>query len=182
MHMNVLETNEIETASFGESRAPAKNLTVWLVDDRKDLRHMFAILLEKEGGFRCAGQFEDTGALLSFLSLHTPPDIILLDINLGSRNGLDALRTIKFVSPSTRVFIFTTFWDPEHYVRALRDGASGFLLKSTEIGAVARTLRRPDFAYPARFVAAAPRRPEHALPWWQRSARFLGSVLSGLLA
>jgi DNA-binding NarL/FixJ family response regulator len=182
MHMNVLETNEIETtSSASESRGTAKTLTVWLVDDRKDIRQLLAVLLEKQGGFRCACQFGDSDALLSFLSRHAPPDIILLDINLGSRNGLDALRTIKFVSPSTRVFILTTFWDPEHYVRALRDGASGFLVKSTEISDIARTLRRLDSAYPARFVTA-PARPELSLAWWQRSIRFLSGVLSALLA
>ena len=182
MRMNILEMNEIKTDSISESRVAEANLTVWLVDDRKDIRQMIATLLEREGGFRCAGQFEDTNALLSFLALHTPPDIILLDINLGSRNGLDALRTIKFVSPCTRVFILTTFWDSQYYVRAFREGASGFLLKTTDIREIAKTLRRREPALPMHLACANPTLPERKLPLWQRSVQFLSGVLGSIVA
>src|SRR5262245_58904058 len=143
MHSNVLEIDETKTALRSISKAAKNELTVWLVDDRQDIRELYALLLEKQGGFRCSEQFGDPEALLSFLSRHPVPDIILLDINMGPFNGLDAIRTIKFVSPLTRVFMLTTCADPERRDRALREGASGFLLKSAPIEEISQALRRP---------------------------------------
>ena len=88
--------------------------------------------------------------------------------------------------------MLTTCGDPEHRDRALRDGASGFLLKSTPIEEISTALRRPDAPLQA---VARPERPSFAeqttpnaksrqaplaqpeLGWWQRSARFLSDKL-----
>jgi len=87
MHLNVLETNEMEMTAPSEPGSAAKNLTVWLVDDRVDLREMMARLLELHGGFRCTRQFSAPDALLSFLARHEGPDILLLDIQMGTTMG-----------------------------------------------------------------------------------------------
>lgn len=88
MHLNVLEVDEVETTTRSFLKSAKKELTVWLVDDRPDIRQLYALLLEKQGGFRCSQQFGDPESLLSFLSRHPVPDIILLDINMGHTTGL----------------------------------------------------------------------------------------------
>ncbi len=71
------------------------------------------------------------------------PDVILLDVQMGDRNGLDAVRPIKSLTRSTRVLMFTTCNNPEWRQRALYEGASDYLLKSYEMERVAARIRCP---------------------------------------
>ena len=74
------------------------------------------------------------------LATETPPDALLLDINLGKKSGLDAIRPIKSCAPVTHVLMFTTFFDRELECQALEAGASGFLLKSYDVQEIVRLI------------------------------------------
>jgi len=127
----------------GSAPAPAPNVRVWLVDDNDQLRTMVADLLTKSGGIECARHFSSPDALLSELASKPGPDVILLDVQMGDRNGLDAVRPIKSLTRSTRVLMFTTCFNPEWRARALGDGASGYLLKTEQLEKVAARIRCP---------------------------------------
>jgi DNA-binding NarL/FixJ family response regulator len=125
----------------GSTPAAAPNVRVWLVDDNDQLRLMVADLLTRHGGIDCARHFSSPDALLSELASKPGPDVILLDVQMGDRNGLDAVRPIKSLTRSTRVLMFTTCYNPEWRARALDDGASGYLLKSDAMENVAARIR-----------------------------------------
>lgn len=57
-------------------------------------------------------------------------DVVLLDICLGSANGIDLCGRIKKVNPDAHILFFSTFQSQSIIVRALRSGAAGYLLKS----------------------------------------------------
>src|SRR6185369_16501186 len=81
-------------------------------------------------------------SILEALSRETAPDIILLDIQMGEHNGLDAIRAIKALAPETHVLMLTTFAAPDARERAFREGASDFMLKSWPIPEVAAHIRQ----------------------------------------
>jgi DNA-binding NarL/FixJ family response regulator len=116
---------------------------VWLVDDNDQLRTLLAEVLGNQEGIECARHFSSPDALLSELASKPGPDVILLDVQMGDRNGLDAVRPIKSLTRSTRVLMFTTCNNPEWRKRALHDGASDYLLKSYALDKVADRIRCP---------------------------------------
>src|SRR5258706_4275265 len=83
------------TVSTGTAESLTPNVRVWLVDDNDQLRTLVAEMLGRENGIECARHFSSPDALLSELASKPGPDVILLDVQMGDRNGLDAVRPIK---------------------------------------------------------------------------------------
>jgi DNA-binding NarL/FixJ family response regulator len=94
------------SSANGSSR---RILRVWVVDDNAALRELFARLLTKQPGIRCTRQFPSAEAVLATLAEERPPDMILLDINLGGQSGLSAIRPIKQLAPAVKVLMLTMF-------------------------------------------------------------------------
>jgi DNA-binding NarL/FixJ family response regulator len=115
---------------------------IWLVDDNASFRSLLANLLDAQVDFKCERQFPSPPSILEALSRETAPDIILLDIQMGEHNGLDAIRPIKALAPETHVLMLTTFAAPDARERAFREGASDFMLKSCSIPEVAAHVRQ----------------------------------------
>ena len=141
-------THDRKTISglFGPTSAVARRLKrVWLVDDDAAFRELMMNLLAKSDGIECDHGFGSAELLLFSLARETPPHTILLDVNLRDRNGIDFIQPIKALAPATRVFMFTTFFDPEHAKRALRSGAAGFLLKSASIEEILDRITQSQF-------------------------------------
>ena len=143
--LNVQATKDLEFASPGSDGGAiaAPPIRLWLVDDNDRLRNTVAELLARIEGIECDRSFSSATAALSALASKTGPDVILLDIQMGSENGLDAVRPIKSLSRNTRVFMFTTLADEYAKVRARENGASGFLLKRYPIEEIVQTIRKP---------------------------------------
>ena len=60
------------------------------------------------------------------------PDVLLLDLSMPDLDGIEATAQVRVVSPDTRVVVFTSFSDRDRIVRALDNGAIGYLLKDAE--------------------------------------------------
>jgi len=108
-------------------------IRVLLVDDQALLRAGFRALIEAEDDLDVVGEAGDGEAAVE-VARQTQPDIVLMDIRMPRVDGLEATRLIS-AEPTlaeTRVIILTTFELDEYVFDALRNGASGFLLKDTE--------------------------------------------------
>jgi DNA-binding NarL/FixJ family response regulator len=108
-------------------------IRVLLVDDQALLRAGFRALIDAEDDLEVVGEAGD-GAAAVEVARQTSPDIVLMDIRMPKVDGLEATRQIS-VDPQlagTRVIILTTFELDEYVFEALRNGASGFLVKDTE--------------------------------------------------
>lgn len=123
----------------GESLSPIR---IWLVDDSENYRVLLASLLSVEPGLEVARQFSSPEGLLKALAHETAPDVILLDIQMGPCNGLDAIRPIKALARHTHVLMLTTFAEPEARERAFREGASNFMVKSWTPSRIALHIRQ----------------------------------------
>lgn len=126
-----------------ESDASSTPVRVWLVDDNENVRTLVAEMLSLQGGIECARHFSSPDALLSALASKPGPDVILLDVQMGERNGLDAVRPIKSLTRSTRVLMFTSCFNRDWRERAFGEGASDYLLKSYAMERVAARIRNP---------------------------------------
>jgi DNA-binding NarL/FixJ family response regulator len=114
---------------------------VWLVDDNARFRSLLGGILNEEG-FECDRGFSNPDEALAALKRETPPDMILLDIEMGKHNGLDAIRPFKLAAKETHVLMLTTFASPGARERAFREGASDFMLKSWRPDQIAMHMRR----------------------------------------
>jgi DNA-binding NarL/FixJ family response regulator len=140
--IGVLDSTRIVSTTSANRLNDTAPIRIWLVDDNSCLRELLANLLNGEGGFECERQFSSPTPLLKALSREAGPDVILLDIQMGAENGLDAIRPIKALAPNTHVLMLTTFGPPETRQQAFRDGASDFLMKSWTFDAIALHIRR----------------------------------------
>jgi DNA-binding NarL/FixJ family response regulator len=106
-------------------------IRVVVADDQALVRTGIRKILESEPDIEVVGEAED-GQAAAHLARSHHPDVVLMDIRMPKLNGLDATAAIiKESGDSTRVVILTTFDLDEYVYRALRAGASGFLLKTS---------------------------------------------------
>jgi DNA-binding NarL/FixJ family response regulator len=101
--------------------------TVVLVDDQALVRDGLRLILEL-AGIEVVGEAAD-GAQAVPLVLEMRPDVVLMDLRMPVMDGVEATRRIVASGAPSRVVVLTTFEGEEHAYRALRVGATGYLLK-----------------------------------------------------
>jgi len=103
-------------------------IKVLLADDQALVRSGFRMILEARDDFDVIGEAEN-GREAVELATVTSPDVILMDVRMPELDGVEATRLILGAGSPARVLILTTFDLDEYVVRAIRAGASGFMLK-----------------------------------------------------
>src|SRR5215471_2312345 len=127
----------METQAVNQNDAPIRIL---LVDDHVILRQGLSLMLNEEDDFEVVGDVGDGKAALEFaLELH--PEIVLLDIFLGTSNGLDVAKQLLRSCPETRIVLFSGFEDEELLLDAIRIGVHGYLQKKLSIEELQSALR-----------------------------------------
>ena len=121
-------------------------ITVLLVDDHALIRKGFRLILDAEPDIQIIGEASD-GTMAVSMASALLPDVVLMDVRMPARDGIEATRDITSAGLRSKVLILTTF-DLDDYVYAgLRAGASGFLLKDTQpddLVAAIRTIAAGD--------------------------------------
>ena len=105
------------------------DLRVLLVDDHKILRRGLRGVIEEEHPSADFGEAEDSHAALEQI-YKGKWDLVLLDVNIPGRSGLDVLQEIKQVAPETPVLVISAYPEEEFAVRALKLRAAGYLTKT----------------------------------------------------
>ena len=101
-----------------------------MVDDEEVFRSVLVDRLNMDPSISALG-YESCESLLESLSKgEPPPDVILLDILLGGMNGLQGLGKIRRVAPDCRIVMLTGSSNDQDVVRAMKDGAFGFVQKT----------------------------------------------------
>jgi DNA-binding NarL/FixJ family response regulator len=117
-------------------------IRVVIVDDHALIRRGLRDSLVDAGDIRVVGEAGDYGELRQLLR-DTQFDVLLLDINLPGRSGLDVLHSLAEESVKPRVLVLTMYPEDQYAIRALKAGAMGYLNKSADpaqIIAAVRTL------------------------------------------
>lgn len=104
-------------------------LRVVIADDEPLVRAGLAGILETDDGIRVVGQGSSGEEALTAVRAHRP-DVVLLDVRMGTMTGLEALAEIKRAAGSLPCLMVTTFGEDEYVAEAIRLGADGFVLKS----------------------------------------------------
>lgn len=106
-------------------------IRVLIVDDQALFRGGIRMLLESQPDMTCVGEAAD-GAQAVRLADEQQPDVILMDVRMPVLDGIAATARIVQARPESRVVVLTTFDLDEAAARAIRAGASGFILKDAE--------------------------------------------------
>src|SRR4029079_4912493 len=118
---------------------PPKALNVWVVDDDASIRWVLERAL-KQGGMRTTA-FEQADTVLSALR-REEPDVLLTDIRMPGRDGLELLEEIRAKRPRLPVIVMTAHSDLESAVAAYQCGASEYLWKPFDIDQAIDLVRR----------------------------------------
>lgn len=106
-------------------------LKIGIVEDDQRIRESMAILINGSEGFLCEHTFETAEeAILKIASLNL--DVVLMDIQLPEKSGIECIAELKPKCEHTQFIIFTSFEDTESVFKALKAGATGYLTKTTQ--------------------------------------------------
>jgi len=105
-------------------------LRILVADDSESVRNAVRDILKSESDWEVCGEARN-GDEAVLRARELSPDIIVMDIKMPNRNGIDATREIVRAAPDTRVLIMTVYDFPELYGEARSAGALGFVLKGS---------------------------------------------------
>jgi DNA-binding NarL/FixJ family response regulator len=105
-------------------------IRVAIVEDNQVLRKSMEQLFEQTEDIRCVASIKN---LLNVVSVFqkAQPDIVIMDIGLPDISGIEGVRTLKSNFDNMQILMFTVFEDADKIFEAIREGASGYLLKKT---------------------------------------------------
>ncbi|HKO82195.1 MAG TPA: response regulator transcription factor [Chitinophagaceae bacterium] len=102
---------------------------VFIVDDHYMVIEGIRSLLQNEKGIEWAGHAMNAASCLAFLK-NQQPDVILMDINLPDKNGIDLCKEVKEKYPSVFIIGLSTFNQQSFVQKMMDNGASGYVLKN----------------------------------------------------
>jgi two-component system response regulator DesR len=120
---------------------PSTAIRVLLAEDQTMLRGALASLLELEPDISVIAQ-AGNGHLALKLSLQCSPDVVVTDIEMPEKTGLEFAADLKLANSKSRVIILTTFARSGYLRRALDAGARGYMLKDRPASELADAIRR----------------------------------------
>jgi DNA-binding NarL/FixJ family response regulator len=115
-------------------------IRVLVVDDHALFRRGLEMVLAQEPDIDVVGEAED-GAQAVEMAAATTPDIVLMDVRMPKRGGIDACTAIKDIVPSSKIIMLTISDDEADLYDAIKAGAMGYLLKEISIEEVAAAIR-----------------------------------------
>ncbi|MFC0273047.1 response regulator [Metabacillus herbersteinensis] len=126
-------------------------INAFLIDDHAVLRDGLKNILELEPDIKVVGEaISGEGILENLKLIHS--DIILLDINMPGKNGLEVLKELKATYPEKKILILTMFSQEEYFYHAIELGTDGYLLKdapsSYVIDAIRAIYKGESFIHP----------------------------------
>jgi DNA-binding NarL/FixJ family response regulator len=162
-------------------------LEILVVDDHVVVREGLKRILEECPDYKIGGEAANVTEALNLLRRRSF-DLVLLDISLPERTGLELLKTIKKEMPQLRVLVLSAYREDHYAVRAFKEGADGYLNKESAseslIGAIRKVASGGKYLTPAlaermalEIGARTDRAPHEALS--ERELQILRSIARG---
>ena len=126
-------------------------LRIVIADDHAVVRAGYRRLLELERGFEVVAEFGDGDSAREWLAAH-PADILILDLSMPGRGGMETLQRLRASVPQLDILVFTMHESAALAAQALRLGARGYLTKSSAPEALVDAVR--EIGNGARVVSA----------------------------
>lgn len=117
-----------------------RTISFYVVDDHPVFRQGLVALIKSNAKYEVSGQAGDIDEALELFRERTP-DIALIDISLGHKNGLDLVRTIKSTHPQVTILIISMHDEAVYAARALKAGARGYVMKEEASSVMLEAIR-----------------------------------------
>jgi len=118
----------------------SENIRVLVVDDHNVVRDGLIALLSAEPGMEIVG-FGSDGIEAVELARELNPDVILLDLVMPRKDGVQAIQEIKLENPNARILVLTSFAENHQVFSAIKSGAIGYLMKDTSSEELIQAIR-----------------------------------------
>jgi DNA-binding NarL/FixJ family response regulator len=122
------------------ARDEQAKIRVLVVDDQELFRRGLTMLLTVEDDIEVVGEAND-GSAAATLAASTAPDVILMDVRMPKQTGIEACVAMKDAAPHARIIMLTASDEEADLYEAVKNGASGYLLKDSSIDEVAQAVR-----------------------------------------
>jgi DNA-binding NarL/FixJ family response regulator len=126
---------------MSEPTVTEPRVTVAIADDQPLVRSGLRMILDAEPDLEIVGEAADGEEAIALVTA-AGPDVLLLDVQMPGVDGLEAMTRLASAGTTTRVLMLTTFDLDEYVYRAMRAGASGFLLKDMPGEDIAAAVRQ----------------------------------------
>jgi two-component system, NarL family, response regulator NreC len=139
-------TEEPHSFTLDERRVPemsmsAATTTIVLADDHPIVREGLRTVLEREPDLSVVGEASD-GAETLELVRRLKPKLLVLDVRMPGKSGLEVAQEIAQVSPQTRVLVLSMYAAEGYVMEALASGVAGYILKETDTGNLIPAIRQ----------------------------------------
>jgi DNA-binding NarL/FixJ family response regulator len=121
-------------SEFGRARR------VVLCDDHEIVREAIKARLARSVGVEVVGEVSDGRSVVDVVG-ELEPDLLIIDVELPKRDGIEATKEVLKVRPRTKVIVFTAHAEPDMLALALRFGVSGYVLKSAPAEDIVRAVK-----------------------------------------
>ena len=115
-------------------------ITIALAEDHHLVREGFKLVLSAESDFKLIGEAGDGLAAVQLVE-QRKPNVLLLDLMIPRLHGLEVTRQVRHENPGTRVIILSMHADEPYVMEALRNGASGYVLKDCTAADLVQAVR-----------------------------------------
>ena len=122
---------------------PETLVQTWIVEEHDPFRRSLQRLCTAERGLATAPAFANAETMLAALKTapeSQKPDVLMLDVGLPGRSGLEIIADVHKHAPQCRIVILTVFEDEDKIGRAISAGASGYLLKTSRAETVVEAI------------------------------------------
>lgn len=117
-------------------KAAEKKVNIALIEDEHAVRSSVKSYLKKQPEFECGIVADSVESFMEQLKSEPTPDIVLVDIKLPGLSGISGISYVKEKFPTMEFIVFTSYDDWELVFDSLRAGASGYLLKGSDLSAI----------------------------------------------
>jgi two-component system, NarL family, invasion response regulator UvrY len=115
-------------------------IKILIVDDHAIIREGLIRIIQFESDMEVAGSVKNATEAIHVLS-NSPVDVVILDINMPGRSGMDIIKDIKQLQPNSAILMLSMYSEERFAIRALKAGASGYLTKDKATEEVINAVR-----------------------------------------
>lgn len=119
----------------------AEHLEVWVIEDDAVFRNGLQELITAAPGMSCTGVFDRCEKALAAISEKGPPAVVLVDLGLPGMSGIEGIRRLKQISPSTEFIVLTVHEERQNVFDAICAGATGYLVKNLPADAILEKIK-----------------------------------------
>ena len=118
-------------------------ITVFIADDHPILRIGLKLYLESKQHIKIVGEADNGFDAVNAIT-KSPPDVVLMDIDMPGLSGIEAIRVLRKTLPDLKIIVLSTYSKKEYVQEAMLEGANGYVAKNTKTDELIKIIE--DFA------------------------------------